>query len=122
MTKFVALGRTANGSLVPLSVDSTGRLAVLNHEGGAVLKLDQTTPQDIINGRPNFLAGIDVGSTGQLGIDASGNLITTGNVGIGTTSPSEKLEVNGNINVSSNNITSVDCIVFKSGGKICNSP
>jgi len=105
MTKFIALGRTANGSLVPLSVDSTGRLAVLNHEGGAVLKLDQTTPQDIINGRPNFLAGIDVGSTGQLGIDASGNLTTAGNVGIGTTAPYSKLCVFANDDTDSNYIT-----------------
>ena len=45
-----------------------------------------------------------------------------GKVGIGTSSPSEKLTVGGNVNMTSNNITSVDCIEFKSGGKICDSP
>jgi len=48
------------------------------------LKIDQTTPQDIINGAPNFLAGLDAGSTGQLGIDASGNLTTTGLATLGS--------------------------------------
>ncbi len=50
-----------------------------------------------------------------------------GNVGIGTSTPSSTLEVNGtvkinnNLNMTSNNITAVDCITFISGGKICNS-
>jgi len=35
---------------------------------------------DFINGTPNFLGGLDAGSTGQLGIDVSGNLTTTGNI------------------------------------------
>ncbi len=30
--------------------------------------------------------------------------------------------ITGNLNMTSNNITSVDCITFKSGGRICNSP
>jgi hypothetical protein len=48
------------------------------------LTLDQTTPQDIINGQPDFLAGLRAGSTNQLSIDASGNLTTTGTITGGT--------------------------------------
>jgi len=44
------------------------------------LHLDQTTPQDISNGQPDFLAGLRAGSTNQLSIDNAGNLTTTGDV------------------------------------------
>jgi len=48
----------------------------------------------------------------------------TGNVGIGTTSPANKLNVIGVMNVTQNsffgqNITVTSCIIFNSGGKIC---
>ena len=77
------------------------------------LKLDQTTPQDISSGQPDFLAGLRAGSTNQLDIDASGNVTTTGaltvdtptlvvnaagytdKVGIGTATPATTLDVNG---------------------------
>jgi len=42
------------------------------------LKLDQTTPQNVTGGQPDFNAGLRAGSTDQLSIDASGNLTTTG--------------------------------------------
>jgi hypothetical protein len=47
------------------------------------LKLDQTTPQDIFGGQPDFLAGLRAGSTNQLSIDASGNVVTSGTLGAG---------------------------------------
>jgi len=47
------------------------------------LNLDQTTPQDIINGQPDFLAGLRAGSTNQLSIDVSGNFLTIGTLGVG---------------------------------------
>ncbi len=55
----------------------------------------------------------------------------TGDVGIGTITPQNKLNVigdfnvtedaiiGGDLNMSANNVTDVDCIVFASGGKIC---
>ena len=72
------------------------------------------------------------------GIYASGSVDNyfAGNVGIGTTSPTHNLNVVGNANItgliygngsqltgdqnmSDNNITDVNCIIFGSGGKIC---
>lgn len=50
---------------------------------------------------------------------------TSGNVGIGTTSPTDELNVVGDINVTgqvkmdNQNVTNLDCITFNSGGKIC---
>jgi hypothetical protein len=44
------------------------------------LKLDQTAPQNITGGQPDFNAGLRAGSTDQLSIDASGNITTTGYV------------------------------------------
>ncbi len=54
-------------------------------------------------------------------------IVSGGNVGIGTATPSTKLEINGtakiagDLNMTSNNITAIDCITFISGGKICNA-
>lgn len=45
------------------------------------LKLNQSTPQDISGGQPDFNAGLRAGSTDQLSVDASGNLLTTGTLG-----------------------------------------
>ncbi|MBN2459007.1 hypothetical protein JXB28_01880, partial [Candidatus Woesearchaeota archaeon] len=52
----------------------------------------------------------------------SGTLFVDSNndrVGIGTSSPNQALHVVGNTNMSGYNITTIDCIVFDSGGKIC---
>ena len=48
----------------------------------------------------------------------------SGNIGIGTTTPQNKLNVIGDANVTANanfgqNVTVANCIVFASGGKIC---
>ena len=51
--------------------------------------------------------------------NSSGKSYFAGDVGIGVNNSNYKLDVNGSINVNSNNITSVDCITFSSGGKIC---
>jgi hypothetical protein len=42
------------------------------------LLLDQSTPQNITGGQPDFNAGLRAGSTDQLSIDASGNVTTSG--------------------------------------------
>jgi hypothetical protein len=53
--------------------------------------------------------------------------VSAGNVGVGTAIPDSKLHVNGSVkieddlNMTSNNITAVDCITFISGGRICNA-
>ena len=47
------------------------------------LHLDQTTPQNITGGQPDFNAGLRAGSTDQLSVDASGNVLTTGTLGAG---------------------------------------
>ncbi|MBU2052508.1 hypothetical protein KKH13_04865, partial [Patescibacteria group bacterium] len=59
------------------------------------LKLDQSTPQDISNGQPDFLAGLRAGSTNQLSMDASGNLTTTGTINIGADSVNLTMGVAG---------------------------
>ena len=41
----------------------------------------------------------------------------TGNLNVNGT-----VKIEDDLNMTSNNITAIDCIVFKSGGKICNSP
>ncbi len=54
--------------------------------------------------------------------------VSAGRVGIGTSAPTTTLEVAGDakiqddLNMTSNNITTVDCIKFASGGQICDSP
>ena len=54
--------------------------------------------------------------------NSSGNAtFTSGNVGIGTTTPTHELNVVGSVNVTQN-ITLGNCIIFASGGKICDSP
>jgi hypothetical protein len=47
------------------------------------LLLDQSTPQNITGGQPDFNAGLRAGSTDQLSIDTSGNILTTGTLGAG---------------------------------------
>jgi hypothetical protein len=46
-----------------------------------------------------------------------GNFLS-GYLGIGTANPSEKLTVAGNINVTSNNVTSINCLKFDDGSVI----
>ena len=56
----------------------------------------------------------------DLTVDTNTLFVDSGNnrVGIGTATPSQKLDVRGNINASKFNAT-VDCILFDSRGKIC---
>ena len=55
--------------------------------------------------------------------DTDANLFATDavndRVGIGTNSPSAKLDVEGNIELNNNNVTDTNCIHFNSGGMIC---
>ena len=51
-----------------------------------------------------------------------GDIATTGNLIAKDGTFSGNVEVADDLNMTSNNITSVDCITFISGGKICNSP
>ena len=67
--------------------------------------------QKLLNGNGSFVIGIDGGQNQiQLvrnGISAYATIFQNGNVGVGTTSPTEKLDVNGNIHLGSKgNITS----------------
>jgi hypothetical protein len=64
----------------------TGKLDLVGMSAAdqvAYLKLNQSTPQDITGGQPDFLAGLRAGSTNQFSIDASGNVVTTGTLGAG---------------------------------------
>jgi hypothetical protein len=45
--------------------------------------------------------------TNQFVVDASGNITTTGNVGIGTTNPGAKLEVDGNVKLTAGSGASI---------------
>jgi hypothetical protein len=64
------------------------------------LALDQTTPQNITGGQPDFNAGLRAGSTDQLSIDASGDILTTGTLGAGaitgTSLTANNITINGN--------------------------
>lgn len=69
-----------------------------------------------IVGSANITGNLEVGS----GLNVSNDLrVITGNVGIGIASPTQKLDVSGNINITANNVTHVNCIVGANGGKIC---
>lgn len=56
--------------------DGTNWVAVA--EADYYLKINQTTPQNVTGGQPDFNAGLRAGSTDQLAIDASGNVVTSG--------------------------------------------
>ncbi len=103
-------------------------------DGSQLTNLNYSISADSINGTEladtinldaamNIVGNDFAVNTSDLFVDVS-----AGRVGIGVASPSAKLEVNGtakiedNLNMTSNNVTSVDCIVFASGGKICDSP
>lgn len=77
---MVGYGRTVGGVIVPLKVDTDGTLITSGGSGGGVnwgdiggtigsqtdlnnafLKLDQTTPQSVINGAPVFRSSIELG-------------------------------------------------------------
>ena len=61
------------------------------------------------------IEAIDNPFTGDIDYIRNGNFSGSG-IEIGETN------VTGNINVNSNNLTDVDCILFISGGQICDSP
>lgn len=75
----------------------------------------------------NFHAGNVVYANYPWCFTSSDDHIIIGDVGIGATSPDTKLHVNGtakiedDLNMTSNNITDVNCIHFNSGGMICSS-
>ncbi len=83
--------------------------------------------QYIVAGGNNWVTGVDNADSDKykisfhitdLGTNNFLAITTGGDVGIGTSSPTQKLDVRGNINASLFNVT-VDCITFDSGGKIC---
>jgi hypothetical protein len=74
--------------------------------------------QDSHGSNPYFLienkTGVDLLKVGH-----DGNVLLDKKVGIGTSTPTQELDVRGEINMSGHNITTIDCIHFDSGGKIC---
>ena len=76
-------------------LDMPDSLGTNSDHDARYLKLDQTTPQDISNGQPDFLAGLRAGATNQLSIDASGNILTTGTFGAGATTLTGYLSITG---------------------------
>jgi hypothetical protein len=107
-------GPAAGAAAVPtfralVDDDIPDNITITETDPNALL-LDQTAPQDIINGSPNFLVGIDVGSTGQLGIDSSGNLTTTGTIQAEHLKTTDDLEVANDILLGSGSV-----INFNSG-------
>jgi len=64
-------------------------------------------------------SAVGVGSNSVvLGGDSITKTVLKGNVGIGTTNPSKKLDVNGDISVNDNNINDVNEINMNNSGKI----
>ncbi len=101
------------------------RCAVLEaDDSGLWIHTGSTTNHDFQIVR-NDVSRIYIDNTQTLFRNSSGNnemiLKDGGKLGIGVT-PTDALTVAGNINATSNNITTVDCIHFTSGGKICDSP
>ena len=75
--------------------------------------------QKLLNGNGSFVIGIDGGQNQiQLvrnGLSAYSTIFQNGNVGVGTTSPTAKLDVNGNIHLGGKgNITSSNDICIGS--------
>ncbi len=96
---------------------STAKLSVLTPDTttSPILQMGQAGAvgwnQKLLNGNGSFVIGIDGGQNQiQLvrnGLSAYSTIFQNGNVGVGTTSPTEKLDVNGNIHLGGKgNITS----------------
>jgi hypothetical protein len=109
-----------------VNLNITGALYVLGgtaRVGGQNICLENGT------NCPSALGGANISGTGTQNYiakwtdgDSLGNSIIYDNgtnVGIGAIAPAQKLQVAGNVNVSGYNVSTVNCIIFDSGGKIC---
>lgn len=104
-----------------LLVDSIGRVGIGTINPSYLLTLGGNNPTIALSGTESGAKTFtiseegaslwirDLSSAARLQIDSaggfnfqSGNLITTGNVGIGTASPTEKLEISGNAKIQGN--------------------
>lgn len=127
----VGIGTTAPISDLHVRVADSGNSGVVTGVAGLTLENNGNVNLNLVT--PNTGTGnivwVDDGvspgkisfshATGIMTLRADGAdtmHLTDGNVGIGTASPSSKLHVAGNINISANNITNVDYILFDGGG------
>ncbi len=89
-----------------LGVGTTSPKGQLHSVGNFVLGLDGNNEKFVIHARPNnngdFLQITSDRSNGTWDWDQGITLQRGGNVGIATTSPNQKLDVNGNVNVGGN--------------------
>ncbi len=126
---------TVSGATERMRIDAVGNVGINTPSPESNLHIGGTTSNILLFGntmangdglrvhynQPYRIGGIDVkgsslrlrGESGATGVGATDRLVidlTNGNVGIGTTEPGEKLEVNGNISTNGDiRLTNADC-------------
>jgi hypothetical protein len=126
---------TFSGATERMRIDAAGNVGINNPSPESNLHIGGATPNILLSGntmangdglrvhynQPLRIGGIDVkgsslrlrGESDATGVGATDRLfidLTNGNVGIGTTAPGEKLEVNGNITTNGDiRLTNADC-------------
>ncbi|MBI4116892.1 hypothetical protein HY449_04060 [Candidatus Pacearchaeota archaeon] len=130
-TDSYVFGSTLIGKATPMfriSGDDVGLGVNANdlYINGNNVGVGTVSPTHLLNvfGNSNLSGNVYLGNSSLMYVDSA-----NARVGIGTTSPSATLNVVGNISVgaislagnnsASNNITGLDCITFRTGGKIC---
>lgn len=112
--------RHGDGGIIFKDASSVELMRIYGGGASATVGINDTDPDaklEIVNTSSTIeplMVSSNSGADGDLFIIDSQGL-----VGIGTNNPSSRLHVAGNTNLSTYNISTVNCIVFDSGGKIC---
>jgi hypothetical protein len=86
------------------TVTTTGSSAVVAISS-KIASFESMALKNYFNMQTLFAGNVGIGTTAQTAptqaLQVTGNIIVSGNVGVGATSPTQKLDVNGNVNIGS---------------------